>query len=159
MPMKIPTRCRYPGCPQTTRGRYCEAHRGTDHRYSDARRGTPAERGYDRLWRDVAAARRLSDFGICQQCLRDGHHSYSDLVDHIVPIHVRPEWRLEIDNTQVLCSRCHQRKTQADNRRYGSSTARSLTADQRSARIVVQRLGGPLRAGERETYIGVDHEH
>lgn len=90
MPMKVPTRCRYPGCPQTARGRYCDAHRGTDRRYSDARRGTPAERGYDRLWRDVAAARRISDFGICQQCLRDGHHSYSDLVDHIVPIHVRP---------------------------------------------------------------------
>ena len=154
MPMKIPTRCRYPGCPHTARSRYCDAHRGTDTRYSDARRGTPTERGYDRHWRYVSQQRYLADECVCQQCLRDGRRIHSRLVDHIIPVHVRPDWRLELDNTQVLCSSCHQRKTQEDNRRYGSSTQTRLTPDQQAARLAVQRLEGPPRAGERETYPG-----
>ncbi len=45
----------------------------------------------------------------------------ADDVDHVVPLHVRPEWGLRPENLQSLCRRHHNRKTRAetDARRRG----------------------------------------
>jgi 5-methylcytosine-specific restriction protein A len=147
MPSRIPTRCSHPDCPATVRGqRFCDQHRGTASRWSDQRRGTAAERGYDHDWAQVADERRRLDDHLCQPCLNEQRLTASRTVDHIVPVHVRPDWRLEINNTQVLCDGCHRAKTNADTRRYGSSTAVVLHSDQQRARNAAWQLPAPPRS-------------
>jgi 5-methylcytosine-specific restriction enzyme A len=147
MPSRIPTRCRSPGCPETVRGTpFCADHRGTYSRHSDQRRGTAAERGYDHHWARVADQRRDLDAHLCQVCLREQRLTPSQTVDHIVPVHVRPDWRLALGNTQVVCEGCHRVKTNADTRRYGSSTAILLHSDQQCARDEAKQLPTPPRS-------------
>ena len=109
-------------------------------------RASRHERGYDNDWYRVAEARREADCGLCQPCLKIDRVTASNEVDHIVPLHVRPEWRLEFDNTQVICRPCHRRKTQQDSQRYGSSTSRVIAQDQRSAREEALRMVLPPRS-------------
>ncbi len=148
MPFQMKTRCRFPGCPELVRGqRFCTEHRGCASQQQDARRGTPAERGYDQDWIKVAALRRQLDADLCQPCLGRGYDQPARTVDHILPVHVRPDWRLELANTQVICDDCHRRKTTIDCRQYGSSTAAKLTEQQRNERQLAQGLRDPPRAG------------
>jgi 5-methylcytosine-specific restriction enzyme A len=151
MPMQLKKRCGYPGCPRTTRQRYCDEHLPAARRFYDARRGTTKERGYDSDWERVAEQRRHLDCGLCQHCIRDGLVTASNLVDHIVPIHVRPDWRLEIDNTQVLCTDCHTRKTSKDMQQYGGPNNRNLTPAQQQNRAAAQRIERPPRCDEMST--------
>jgi 5-methylcytosine-specific restriction endonuclease McrA len=109
-------------------------------------RATRIERGYDAAWYRVASRRRQADCGLCQPCLREQRLTPSNDVDHIIPIHVRPDWRLEFDNTQVICRSCHRRKTHNDALRYGSSTSRTINHDQRCAREEALRVVGPPRS-------------
>ena len=51
---------------------------------------------------------------LCRHCLRQGRVTAATLVDHIVPLSLSPELRLDRGNLQALCSRCHSFKTQAD---------------------------------------------
>ena len=133
MPQRLKTLCRYPGCGRTTRNRYCDQHASWSWRNADANRGTPAQRGYDAAWAKVAALRRRLDFGLCQDCQKQNYLTLSKIVDHILPIYVRPDWRLELGNTQVLCGPCHRRKTSDDIRKYGHRTGR-LTPEQATNR-------------------------
>lgn len=148
MPYRLRTRCGYRGCPELVRGRYCEAHKSVGYRQQDARRGTPAERGYDRDWANVAELRRQMDSYLCQPCLEHERLTAAKTVDHIVPIHVRHDWRLEIGNTQVICPGCHQSKTAQDTKRYGSSTATSLSTEQIVAREIAQNMRDSPRRDE-----------
>jgi 5-methylcytosine-specific restriction protein A len=86
---------------------------------TELHRPTPRARGYDRAWNKVAKQRRSADNWLCQPCLSEGRVTASNEVDHVIPIHVRPDWRLEFYNTQVICRCCHRRKTLDDARRYG----------------------------------------
>ena len=108
-------------------------------------RGTPKQRGYDAAWNRVAKRRREADHWLCQPCLGVGRITASNEVDHIIPIHVRPEWRLEFDNTQVICRSCHRRKTNEDSMQYGSSESRVINHDQRCARHEALRMVVPPR--------------
>ena len=130
MPLAIPKRCGFRGCPKTTRGRYCDEHAPLARQFYDRRRGSSTERGYDSDWERVAEQRRSLDCGLCQRCLERDLVVASQIVDHIIPIHVRPGWRLEIGNTQVLCFDCHTVKTSEDTRRYGGRTRTNLTPEQ-----------------------------
>jgi 5-methylcytosine-specific restriction enzyme A len=130
MPQALKKRCGYRGCPNTTRERYCDEHAPLARQFYDRRRGTTKERGYDSDWERIAELRRNLDCCLCQMCLMNELVRASKLVDHIIPIHVRPEWRLEIGNTQVLCYDCHSRKTSVDMQRYGGPARRELTPDQ-----------------------------
>jgi hypothetical protein len=112
-------------------------------------RGTPRQRGYDRDWNHIAKARREADHWLCQPCLGVGCITASNEVDHIVPIHVRPDWRLEFDNTQVICRSCHRKKTIDDARRYGSSESLVINHDQRCARDEALRMVLPPRCAAR----------
>src|SRR5688572_26493154 len=98
MSLRLKTRCRYPGCGTATRGRYCDEHAAQQ---PAASRGPAAVRDYDRYWDRVTSVCRTLDCYLCQECLKLDRHTVSSIVDHIVPIDVRSEWRLEIGNTQV----------------------------------------------------------
>lgn len=145
MPHRLATRCCHPGCSRTALGRFCAAHLAAERPVSDQRRGTPAARGYDGDWQRVAAQRRWLDCSLCQRCLQHAPEVSAQLVDHIIPLHVRPDWRLALGNTQVLCAACHSSKTRDDTLRYGSSTARLLRPAQRQHRAEAQRLPTPPR--------------
>lgn len=110
------------------------------------RRPTTCQMGYDSAWERLANCRRNEDYGLCQACLERRRLEVSSDVDHIIPIHVRPDWRLELDNTQVLCRTHHRKKTHEDSLRYGSSTATSLTVEQRKAREEANLLAKPPRS-------------
>jgi 5-methylcytosine-specific restriction enzyme A len=148
VPSALKKRCGYRGCPHLTRERYCEEHLPLARKFYDRRRGSTTERGYDGAWKRLAERRREFDAYLCQMCIKEGLPCCSPLVDHIIPIHVRPDWRLEIGNTQVLCSDCHTTKTSEDMQRYGGRTRRELTTQQIQNRLAAQRLSTPPRDDE-----------
>jgi 5-methylcytosine-specific restriction enzyme A len=128
MPNLPKRRCAYRGCRNTTRERFCDEHAALAMKLTDNRRGSARERGYDADWEKVAQRRRTLDCYLCQPCLRDHNRlSPSQTVDHIIPINVRPDLRLDIENTQVICPPCHRRKTLEDLRRYGYATGTPRT--------------------------------
>lgn len=99
---------------------------------TDLRRGSRIERGYDQAWVRLSEQVRREQHYLCQPCLRRGvilvatgpidHRTGKPkrpIVDHIIPVHVRPDLRLDRDNCQVICLACHRRKTADDLRRYG----------------------------------------
>jgi len=148
MPDLLKKRCGFRGCPNTTRARYCDEHVPLARKFYDRQRGTTAERGYDSDWERVAEHRRQLDCGLCQACLEDGLVTASPIVDHIIPLHVRPDWRLEIGNTQVLCHPCHTHKSSDDLRRYGGRARKQLTPEQTGNRSEALLMHRPPREGE-----------
>jgi 5-methylcytosine-specific restriction protein A len=146
--MRLKKACRFPGCPELTHKRFCPTHRPIT--WQDDRRGTSRERGYTRAWDKVAQLRRQLDAGLCQPCLRDDRLTMARTVDHIVPLHVRPDWKLVLENTQVICALCHARKTAADTSRYGSSTQTKLSAEQRANVERARALEVAPRCGEED---------
>lgn len=146
MPMRIKKACRFRGCPELTSERFCEAHRPVT--WQNDRRGTSRERGYTRAWDKLAALRRKLDGGLCQPCLRENYLVVANTVDHIIPLHVRPDWRLVLENTQVICASCHGRKTANDTRTYGSSAQTTLSAQQRANVERAQAMSEAPRCGE-----------
>ena len=139
MPLRLKARCRHPGCGRAVRGAYCDEHQST-RLISDRGRGSATQRGYDKHWERVALERRRLDCYLCQACIKNNRVTMANLVDHIVPIHVRPDWRLEIGNTQVLCNACHTTKTNEDIRMYGGRTQRQLTTEQARNWIAAKQL-------------------
>ena len=148
MPLRLKKRCAFHGCPNTTRQRYCEEHLPLARKVWDRKRGTTTERGYDGDWKQLAEERRALDGGLCQRCLTTGLVRASPLVDHIIPIHVRPDWRLEINNTQVLCYDCHTIKSSEDLAHYGGRVRKNLSSEQILNRYTAQQMLRPPRDGE-----------
>ncbi|PQO28506.1 HNH endonuclease [Bremerella cremea] len=109
------------------------------------RHGSAQDRGYDADWERIAKWRRQLDHHLCQECLKRGLHTSAKDVDHIIPIHVRLDWRLEIGNTQVLCRTHHRAKTECDKGLFGSSTDTNPSAIQQTRRDAVRRLQEPPR--------------
>ena len=138
-------RCGFRGCPNLTTERYCPEHQRLARAISDRKRGTTKERGYDGDWERLAEQRRELDAYLCQRCLQEQRVTPSNLVDHIYPIHIRPDWRLEILNTQVLCRACHTRKTSEDNRLYGGPSS-TPTREQQANRLAAKQINTAPRA-------------
>ena len=61
---------------------------------------------YDRVWRRLRLA-VLSTNPLCAYCEREGRTTLARVVDHIVPVRLAPERRLDPSNLQPLCTRCH----------------------------------------------------
>ncbi|WP_443111050.1 HNH endonuclease [Bremerella sp. P1] len=124
----------------------------------EVRRGSSSSQGYDADWERIAKRRRQLDYYLCQECLKRGLSTSAKDVDHIIPLHVRLDWRLEIDNTQVLCRMHHRAKTERDNELFGSSTEVNVSAIQQARRDAARRLQEPLRgpgAGQIVTLVGM----
>ena len=126
MPLKLKTRCRYPGCPLTTRSGFCDRHkRAGSARPADQRRGTPAERGYDARWYKLRAW-YIRRHPLCADCLEEGVVNATSIeVDHVIPVSVRPDLRLDASNLRSRCRKHHSRKTELDKRLYGERSTGS----------------------------------
>ena len=49
---------------------------------------------------------------MCKMCEDRGIVRLGKYVDHIIPIEIDYELRLDVDNFQTLCAKCHGHKTQ-----------------------------------------------
>jgi 5-methylcytosine-specific restriction protein A len=100
MPDAPPRPCPQPGCPALVKSGYCEAHRPKARKTS--------ERGYDGAWRKLRRFKLATD-PVCQirtHC----QGMVATEVDHIIPISVRPDLRLELSNLQSACKPCNAAK-------------------------------------------------
>lgn len=79
----------------------------------DRYRGSSRDRGYDRDWEKVRAE-HIAEHPLCVWCENKGLTVAVEIVDHIIPITVRPDLRLEGSNLQSLCRSCHGIKTHAE---------------------------------------------
>lgn len=61
-------------------------------------------------WKSLRLQALRRDGWKCVQC--GARHRLE--VDHILPVRDRPDLGFELGNLQVLCGRCHARKTQAE---------------------------------------------
>lgn len=84
----------------------------------DQRRGSAASRGYDGQWRRVRL-QHLADEPLCRFCLAANRVEPATDVDHIVPIALAPERRLDRSNLRSLCQPCHSRLTASGAQRRG----------------------------------------
>jgi|ERR1035438_705761 5-methylcytosine-specific restriction protein A len=111
MPTAAPKACICQPCPNLAeyRGR-CREHA----RRAEIARGTTTERGYNGDWQRLRNAKLATD-PVCQIRTHCKGLVASE-VDHIVPIRVRPDLRLEWSNLQSACKRCHSAKTLSEQR-------------------------------------------
>lgn len=99
--------------------KYGQPHqRATDRSGLPRRRGerrpSASARGYDVAWQKMAAA-YLVEHPWCVDCLSHGLYVPATEVDHIEPFQDKDDpRRLDWENLQGLCKRCHSRKTAKD---------------------------------------------
>ena len=72
----------------------------------DRFRGSAQDRGYDWAWQRLSGAYR-KDHPFCEECDHWGRVEPMVYVDHMVPIRIDPEKRLDPENIWSLCARCH----------------------------------------------------
>jgi 5-methylcytosine-specific restriction protein A len=120
--------------------RDCMKKRGKDRRIAVA--GTRDHLFYNSPeWRDLRL-KHLRKNPACLGCVEKGERTFADVCDHIVPISIHWQRRLDPDNLQSLCHPCHNRKRQKESR-MGESV---LT----HKRVVL--VAGPPGAGK-TTYV------
>lgn len=64
------------------------------------------DRGYDSEW-TRRADRYRRQHPVCEECQRGDIIVPSDVVDHKIPVHLRPDLRLDPKNWWALCHLCH----------------------------------------------------
>lgn len=101
--------------------RYCVNHAALEQSVAqqhDQWRGSSARRGYDGAWVKVRNMALRRDGYLCQLCRKENRIVVAAVVDHIVPVKVAPDRRLDLSNLQGLCTPHHQRKTAEDMKLY-----------------------------------------
>lgn len=76
----------------------------------EANRESPSKRGYDRAWQKLRKS-FLAANPLCLFCDQAGIIRAAEVVDHIEPIRIAPERRLDWANLRSLCKPCHDRRT------------------------------------------------
>jgi 5-methylcytosine-specific restriction endonuclease McrA len=71
--------------------------------------------GYDAAWERLRSV-HLHDNPLCAACLVWDGYVAAEHVDHIEPIRLAPDRRLDPSNLQSLCRPCHSRKTYLEQR-------------------------------------------
>lgn len=84
------------------------------------KRRAASDRGYDWDWAKLSA-RHKRENPLCKACLELGFVVAAEITDHVVPVHVRPDLRMDESNLQSLCRGCHTRKTNEDTKKYGAA--------------------------------------
>lgn len=114
------------GCRNLTTSRYCEQHKAefeNQNRYYDLNlRNKKHDRFYhSNPWKKAIEIVKIRDKGLCQHCLKEKRLVIGTIVDHIIPLSVDWDKRLNEDNLQLLCLGCHNIKTKEDLKKYGKS--------------------------------------
>lgn len=74
------------------------------------------KRGYDKRWERLRDD-FIADHPLCEHCKRVGETTAAKEVDHIIEFEgLDDPRRLDRDNLQSLCRRCHAKKTAKDKR-------------------------------------------
>lgn len=55
---------------------------------------------------------------LCEECEVKGKLIPATVVNHIQPVTQFPDLKLNIDNLESLCRKCHDRRTRLDNSKY-----------------------------------------
>lgn len=63
-----------------------------------------------REWREMREY-RLSQNPLCAKCLEINQLTPATEIDHIIPLKIDPSLRLDPNNLQCLCKKCHSEKT------------------------------------------------
>lgn len=114
------------GCGNLTITRYCKEHKQeytNNNRYYDKyQRNKKHDRFYhSKAWEKVRDLIKIRDKGLCQHCLKEKRLVVGMVVDHIIPLSIDWNRRLDEDNLQLLCDGCHNKKTKEDLNKYGKS--------------------------------------
>jgi 5-methylcytosine-specific restriction enzyme A len=123
--MKKPLKpCNYIGCSKLTRKKYCEQHEYKtvyDTRFYDQYvRDKESTKFYkSKPWKKTREQVLIRDHGLCQSCLKNKRITMASIVDHIIPLKIAWEKRLDMNNLQSLCQSCHNQKTAEDKKKYG----------------------------------------
>jgi 5-methylcytosine-specific restriction protein A len=80
------------------------------YRAIDEQRGSTVQRGYDSTWRKLRAW-FLKQNPLCWFCAQNGRVTAASVVDHIEPISMAPDRRLDHANLRSSCKPCHDRHT------------------------------------------------
>lgn len=72
-----------------------------------------AARGYDEAWRKLRA-QHLAAEPNCRKCALQGIEEPARIADHIVPVRLAPDRRLDPTNLQSLCWSHHMQKTRRE---------------------------------------------
>jgi len=108
--------CAQPGCPTLVPRGYCPAHRIAHRAAPWALRQAPKrQRGYGNDWKRLRAwFMRQPGNQLCRLCEQQRILVLATDCDHIVPFHgLHDPLRLDPNNLQPLCARCHRKKTAA----------------------------------------------
>lgn len=137
MPEAAPQGCKEPGCTNLV---YKKAARGFCVRHLRETRAcrppgyrrrnmSDEDKARDRFYSTQDWARLRSRFihrnPLCCKCLDRGIVRAADVVDHIIEIKDDPTRRLDDQNLQPLCHRCHNAKTQDERRRRDREAAQN----------------------------------
>lgn len=151
--MPFMRRCRFPGCYNLVEKpkHYCSIHSEHEQEYEQKRRAffntkhTAAQRirysstartrnqtkinQYNfyrtKQWVDLRKQALTRDYYICQLCGQPN----SRTVDHIVPIEFNPSKRAELSNLMTVCRSCHKKKTEWEQKYYGTGKDNKLNPD------------------------------
>ena len=122
MPNKPKKPCSKHGCKNLTTSKFCKEHKQVEttvkaerDKHYDKEIRQKRDKEYTDFYQSeewkIARKRRLMlDHGLCQECRRKGVITYADVVHHKVPIKVDWDRRLDIDNLESLCHRCHNKQ-------------------------------------------------
>lgn len=123
MPVKSKKPCAYPRCPNITAGMYCDQHKvqqeqtkaESDKQYDRYQRDARSTKFYNsKPWKKLRALIFQQQYGLCQSCLRQDRYVKGDVVDHKTPIKVDWDKRMDPNNLQVMCHKCHNLKTKIE---------------------------------------------
>jgi 5-methylcytosine-specific restriction endonuclease McrA len=84
----------------------CRRDRPEQRRNREGRR-----RYYTARWRRLRRKVLARDYGLCQQCRREGRVETGNQIDHIIRAEERPDLFYSLENLETLCGSCHSTKT------------------------------------------------
>lgn len=114
--------CREFGCNNLTKETYCKDHEhiGREkelkrHRQYNEQRDPVLVKFYNsKEWKALSQYVMATNHYLCIQC----ETVPADVVDHIIPVKINWSLRLDPNNCQPLCHKCHNKKTAEDKKKY-----------------------------------------